>query len=192
MGLWCYLERGGRRAIEIAHRRWGKDEICLHWAAVSAMQRPATYWHMLPEAAQARKAIWEAVNPHTGKRRIDEAFPHEIRESTREHEMMIRFINGATWQVVGSDNFNALVGSPPFGVVFSEFALANPAAWAYLRPILLENGGWAAFITTPRGKNHAHKLLQTALKSRTGGARCHRRRHRTCSRPSSWRPSAWR
>lgn len=129
------------------------------------MQRPATYWHMLPEAAQARKAIWEAVNPHTGVRRIDEAFPLEIRANTREQEMMIRFINGATWQVVGSDNFNALVGSPPFGVVFSEFALANPAAWAYLRPILVENGGWAAFITTPRGKNHAHKLLQTALKS---------------------------
>lgn len=129
------------------------------------MQRPATYWHMLPEAAQARKAIWEAINPHTGKRRIDEAFPLAIRANTRENEMMIRFVNGATWQVVGSDNFNALVGSPPFGVVFSEFALANPAAWAYLRPILVENGGWAAFITTPRGKNHAYKLLQTALKS---------------------------
>ena len=28
---------------------------------------------MLPEAAQARKAIWEAVNPHSGRRRIDEA-----------------------------------------------------------------------------------------------------------------------
>lgn len=129
------------------------------------MQRPATYWHMLPEAAQARKAIWDAINPHTGVRRIDEAFPLAIRANTRENEMMIRFVNGATWQVVGSDNFNALVGSPPFGVVFSEFALANPAAWAYLRPILVENGGWAAFITTPRGKNHAYKLLQTARKS---------------------------
>jgi phage terminase large subunit len=162
MRFWSYLEGGGTRAVEIAHRRWGKDEICLHWAAVSAMRKPATYWHMLPEAAQARKAIWEAVNPHTGIRRIDEAFPMSIRANTRENEMLIRFVNGATWQVLGSDNFNSLVGSPPFGVVFSEFALANPAAWAYIRPILLENGGWAAFITTPRGKNHAHKILRTA------------------------------
>lgn len=165
MGFWSYLESGGKRAIEIAHRRWGKDEVCLHWAAVCAVTRPATYWHMLPEASQARKAIWEAVNPHTGKRRIDEAFPLEIRATTREQEMLIRFVNGATWQVVGSDNFNALVGSPPLGVIFSEFALANPAAWAYLRPILLENGGWAAFITTPRGKNHAYKMLQIAQES---------------------------
>src|SRR5262245_1512324 len=89
--LWQYLERGGRRAIEIAHRRWGKDDVALHWAARAAMLRPATYWHMLPEYAQARKAIWNAVNPHSGKRRIDEAFPLELRESTNEQEMFIRF-----------------------------------------------------------------------------------------------------
>ena len=155
---WKYLERGGKRAICIWHRRAGKDDVCLHWAASSAMQRVGNYWHMLPEASQARKAIWEAVNPHTGLRRIDEAFPRELRETTREQEMMIRFVNGSTWQVVGSDNYNSLVGSPPIGIVFSEWALADPASWAYLRPILLENDGWALFITTPRGRNHAARF----------------------------------
>lgn len=160
--LWTYLENGGKRAVEIAHRRWGKDDVCLHWAAVSAFERVGTYWHMLPEASQARKAVWDAINPHTGKRRIDEAFPIALRETTRENEMFIRFVNGSTWQVVGSDNFNSLVGSPPVGVVFSEYALADPGAWAYLRPILRENGGWAVFITTPRGNNHAKLLLDSA------------------------------
>lgn len=163
LDLWTYLERGGKRALEVAHRRWGKDDVALHWAAVSAVERVGSYWHMLPEAAQARKAIWEAVNPHTGKRRIDEAFPKELREATRENEMFIRFVNGSTWQVVGSDNYNSLVGSSPLGVVFSEYALADPAAWAYLRPILLENGGWALFITTARGNNHAKALLDATL-----------------------------
>jgi hypothetical protein len=163
MPLWKYLWQGGRRAISIWHRRSGKDDVCLHWAAVSAIRKKATYWHMLPEAAQARKAIWEAINPHSGKRRIDEAFPKGIRASTREQEMFIRFESGSTWQVVGSDNFNSLVGSPPFGVVFSEWALADPDAWAYLRPILAENGGWAAFVTTPRGKNHAKTMYDYAL-----------------------------
>lgn len=163
--LWSYLETGGTRAIEIAHRRWGKDDVCLHWACVAAHKRVATYWHMLPQANQARKAIWEAVNPHTGKRRIDEAFPLALRASTREQDMLIKFRVGSTWQVLGSDNFDSLVGSPPAGVVFSEFALANPAAWAYIRPILRENGGWALFITTPRGKNHAHALYDMALQS---------------------------
>lgn len=120
-------------------------------------RRVGNYWHMLPEAEQARKAIWAAVNPHTGMRRIDEAFPQAIRRRTREQEMSIEFANGSTWQVVGSDNFNSLVGATPVGIVFSEWSLANPAAWAFMRPILMENGGWAGFIYTPRGKNHAHK-----------------------------------
>ena len=119
---------------------------------------------MLPEAAQAKKAIWNAVDPHRGKRRIDLAFPPAIRAKTRENDMFIEFKNGSTWQVVGSDNYDSLVGSPPIGLVFSEFALANPYAWSYLRPILLENGGWAVFISTPRGRNHLHKLYQLALK----------------------------
>jgi phage terminase large subunit len=157
---WAYLENGGTHAELIWHRRSGKDDICLNWAGVAAFQRVATYWHMLPEAAQARKAIWEAINPHTGIRRIDEAFPKELRATTREQEMMIKFINGSTWQVVGSDNYNSLVGSPPAGVVYSEWALAKPSARAYLRPILAENGGWQVFITTPRGKNHAFKTYE--------------------------------
>lgn len=157
--LWSYLENGGKRADVAAHRRWGKDDVALNWTACAAMQRPGVYWHLLPEAAQARKAIWEAVNPHTGKKRIDEAFPLAIRESTRNTDMVIHLKGGSVWQVLGSDNYDSLVGSPPVGVVLSEWALAKPEAWTYLRPILAENGGWALFIWTPRGRNHATRAF---------------------------------
>jgi hypothetical protein len=163
MAAWNYFENGGKHAELIWHRRSGKDEIALHRTACAAFERKATYWHMLPEASQARKAIWEAINPHSGKRRIDEAFPHELRLNTKDNEMMIRFVNGSTWQVLGSDNYNSLVGSPPAGVVFSEWALANPSARAYLRPIFAENNGWQMYITTPRGKNHAYKTYNAGL-----------------------------
>jgi phage terminase large subunit len=129
---------------------------------VAAFERVATYWTALPEYAQARKALWAAVNPHTGKRRVDEAFPHEIRETTNEQEMFIRFKNGSTWQLIGSDRYNSLVGAGVAGVTFSEFALANPSAWGYIRPMLEENDGWAAFITTPRGRNHAKAMFDMA------------------------------
>lgn len=137
----------------------------MHHSAVSAFKRIGNYWDMLPQANQARKALWNAVNPHTGKRRIDEAFPHEIRKRTRDDEMLIEFVNGSTWQVVGSDNFNSLVGSPPIGLVFSEWPLCDPASWAYLMPILEENGGWAIFNGTPRGKNHAFRSFKAASKA---------------------------
>ena len=86
MNVWRYLERGGKRAICVWHRRAGKDDVCLHRAAASMIDKPATYWHMLPAFSQGRKAIWTAINPHTGKRRIDEAFPHELRVNTNESD----------------------------------------------------------------------------------------------------------
>lgn len=160
--LWSYLQSGGQRAIEVAHRRWGKDDVALHNTAIAAHERVASYWHCLPEYAQARKAIWTAVNPHTGKRRIDEAFPIGLRDSTNEQEMFIRFKNGSTWQVIGSDRYDGLVGAGVAGVVFSEWALANPSSWGYIRPMVEENGGWALFITTPRGRNHAKAMYDMA------------------------------
>jgi hypothetical protein len=161
MALWRYLQEGGLRADVAAHRRWGKDEVALHWTATQAVARPGIYWHLLPEASQGRKAIWDAVNPHTGRRRIDEAFPPEMRARTLAGEMQIELVNGSRWQVLGSDNYDSLMGSPPLGVVFSEWALAKPDSWTYIRPILAENGGWALFLWTPRGRNHATRSFDS-------------------------------
>lgn len=156
---WAYLRDGGTRAVLNWHRRSGKDEVCLHHVACAAFEKPGNYWYMLPEYAQARKAMWDAVNPHTGKRRIDEAFPEAIRDRTLDQTMTIHFKAhpgqaGSTFQLVGADNFKALVGSPPVGLIFSEMAKTNPSAWAYLMPILEENGGWVVFNSTPEGDNH--------------------------------------
>lgn len=161
--LWKYLIEGGKRAMAIWHRRAGKDEIALHFTACAMARRSGNYWHCLPEYAQARKAIWTAVNPHTGLRRIDEAFPKEWRAQTSDSEMFIRAVNGSTWQLIGSDQYDRTVGASPAGIVYSEWALANPSAWAYHRPMLEENDGWALFITTPRGHNHAKAMYDYAL-----------------------------
>jgi len=153
-----------KHAELIWHRRTGKDDVCLQFTnlAIHLAAKAAPYWHMLPEATQARKAIWDAVDPHTGVRRIDWAFPRELRATTRDKEMMIIFKTGATWQVVGSDNYNSLVGSTLGGVVFSEWPIANPAARGFIRPILRETGGFQLYVGTPRGRNHAHTSFEAA------------------------------
>jgi len=165
MKLWRYLHEGGTRALAIWHRRAGKDEVALHHAAVCAVRRVGNYWHCLPEFEQARRSIWTAVNPHTGRRRIDEAFPHEFRDNTNDSTMFIRFRNGSTWACIGSDRYDATMGASPAGIVYSEWALSNPSAWAYHRPMLQENGGWACFISTPRGRNHAFDMFKHAQRS---------------------------
>ncbi len=74
--------------------------------------------------------------------------------------MTIEFKTGSVWRVVGLDNPDSLVGAPPAGIVLSEFALSNPSPYAYLSPIINENGGWMDIITTPRGNNHVAKLFE--------------------------------
>jgi phage terminase large subunit len=150
---------GIRDQFHVWHRRAGKDLLSMNHAAVQSQLEVGAYWHVLPYLVQARKALWHGIGKD-GVRFIDQAFPPEIRKSTRDHEMMIEFINGSTWQLVGADNYNALVGSNPRGCVFSEWALCDPAAWDYVRPILLENKGWVWFITTYRGKNHAYTMFE--------------------------------
>lgn len=157
-----YFDSGGTRAATIWHRRAGKDSCAINQTAKMAFQRVAVYWHLMPTQRQARKAIWNGVNPGTGQKFIDQAFPKEVRKRTRDDEMMIELINGSVWQLAGSDNYDGLVGSNVAGVVFSEWSLTNPRSWDYVRPILAENGGWAWFIYTPRGKNHGYDLYQMA------------------------------
>jgi len=60
---------------------------------------------------------------------------------------------------------NSLVGTNPQGCIFSEYAIQDPRAYQFIRPILTANDGWAIFITTPRGKNHAYELFQIASES---------------------------
>ena len=161
---WNYLQLGGKHAELIWHRRWGKDEIAMQHAAISMCERPGTYWHMLPMANQVKKAIWKAVNPRTGRRRIDDVFPDELFNKNDTDMMVTAKFNASTWQCLGSDNFQGAIGSPPVGIVYSEWSQANPSARGYLRPIITENNGWQIFITTPRGKNHAYRTFNAAKK----------------------------
>jgi len=146
------------------HRRAGKDVFGLDFGRERAQERIGSYWHLFPFHVQARRAIWKGIDARTGERFIDRAFPESIREHTNDTEMSITFKCGSTWQMLGSDNYDRLVGANPAGVIFSEYALCDPAAWDYIRPILVENKGWAMFITTFRARNHAFRMYE-ALKN---------------------------
>lgn len=162
--LWNYLDGGGKRAVVVWHRRCGKDSTSLNYTAAEAIERKAVYYHMLPTQKQARKVVWDGID-RNGRRMIDQVFPKEIVKAKRSQDMQIELHNGSIWQLCGSDNYNSLVGANPFGVVFSEWSLCNPSAWDYIRPILAENGGWAIFIYTPRGKNHGYTMAEMARKN---------------------------
>lgn len=159
--LFRFFKSGGKRGVAVWHRRAGKDTTALYLTRELALQRVGTYFHMLPTLRQGRMVIWDGINK-AGQRMIDEAFPRALRTHTRNDEMSIDLVNGSRFQVVGSDNFNNLVGTNPVGVVMSEYSIADPSAWDFFRPILAENGGFFLAIYTPRGRNHGYELYQMA------------------------------
>lgn len=151
---------GKRRQVLIWHRRAGKDNYALNLAAGEMENNVGTYWHLYPTHVQAKRAIFNGIDK-TGVRFIDQAFPPDNRVAVRKADMQIEMANGSMWQLCGSDRYNSLVGSNPRGVVFSEWALCDPTAWDYVRPIIRENDGWVVFITTYRGKNHAYRMAKS-------------------------------
>ena len=169
--LWNYFDEGGKRGVCVWHRRAGKDSTALNYTATEAIDNVGVYWHMLPTQKQARKVVWDGID-RQGRRMIDQVFPPAIRKAKREQEMQIELKSGSIWQLCGSDNYDALVGANPKGVIFSEWSLCNPKAWDFIRPILAENGGWALFIYTSRGKNHGYSMAQMAKKNPTWHYSC--------------------
>ena len=148
------------RACWVVHRRGGKDLTLLHQTIKMSMRRVGQYWHVYPMYAQARKAIWNGFRSDSV--RFMDAFPRQLVASLNKQTMTVELKNGSIWTLVGSDNVDSVVGSGPCGIVFSEFAICNPSSWDFLAPILVENKGWAAFISTPRGKNHFYELFHEA------------------------------
>jgi hypothetical protein len=161
-----YFDKGGRRASLVWHRRSGKDRTMLNVAVRMAHRRVGTYWHCLPTHKQARKVVWDNITKD-GKKLMDVTIPQAMRARTNETEMKVELANGSMIQLVGADTFDSNIGANPVGITFSEFAVTHPHAWDLMRPILAENDGWAAFITTPRGYNHAYKLHE-AMKQAEG------------------------
>jgi hypothetical protein len=158
--LFQAMESGVKRAACIWHRRAGKDLAALAYTTVAAMERVGIYWHLLPTLAQGRKVIWQGQT-NDGRKFLD-LWPKGLVTKVRNDEMRLELANGSSWQVVGSDNYDSLVGSNPIGVVMSEYSIALPAAWDFISPILAANGGWAMFLYTPRGRNHAWDLYDMA------------------------------
>lgn len=153
--------RGYRRVLAILPRRAGKDITAFNLCIRECIRKPCVIYYIFPTYSQAKKVIWDSIT-NTGERILNYV-PDALVDSMNSQEMKIRFKNGSLLQLVGSDNYDSLMGTNPQGVVFSEYALQDPRAYQYIRPILTANFGWAVFISTPRGKNHLWELYQIAI-----------------------------
>lgn len=152
--------KGYKRVLAILPRRAGKDYVALWVMTRAALRRIGVYFYVFPQYSQARKALWTSVTSD-GRQFLD-IIPKALVEKMNQQEMRITLINGSTIQFLGSDNYDSLRGTNPSAIVYSEYAYQDPRAHQALSPALKYNDAWALFITTVRGKNHAHQMYQIA------------------------------
>lgn len=180
--FWSAMSAGCKRAALVWHRRAGKDKTAINWMIWSMLKRPGLYNYFFPTYKLGKRAIWDAIG--ADGRPFLSHFPTNLIVGKNETEMKITLaVPGTThtkgcpdptrctgahsiFQIIGADECDQTVpGTNPVGCVFSEYSLMDPKAWDYTRPILRENGGWAVFVYTPRGKNHGFKLWRNARKA---------------------------
>lgn len=158
------FDNGFSRIIQMWHRRAGKDKLDINVVAREMQEVVGTYYYFFPTYSQGKKVLWEGRGKD-GVKYLDH-FPKQLIDGKpNDTEMKIKYKNGSLFQVIGTDNIDSVVGTNPRGCIFSEYSLQSPKAWEFIRPILRENGGWAIFNFTPRGKNHAYELYNIALEN---------------------------
>lgn len=156
------MNNGCKRAVLVWNRRAGKDTSSWNFLIYTAWERRGIYYYIFPTAIQGRKVLWDGMT--NGGYKFLDFIPKILIKSINNQEMKITLRNGSLIQVLGSDNYNSIMGTNPTGCIFSEYSLQNPNAWNYIRPILDANRGWAIFVFTPRGSNHAKDLFDMANK----------------------------
>lgn len=117
--------------------------------------KPGVYYYALPTYKQAKQVIWdELINKHA---------PKELISKKNDSELAIYWKNGSIQRFIGCEDIDKHRGSNPIDVVLDEYSEMKEEIWtAIFQPVLRENKGTATFIFTPKGQNHAWRLLQYA------------------------------
>lgn len=152
-----YLGSKKRFSVLVWHRRAKKSRSMLNKQIMRIMARkePGVCYYVLPTYRQAKQVVWDSL--------INDHVPPEIIEKKNDSELAIYYKNGVIQRFIGSEDYDKHRGTNPFDVVFDEYAEQSEQIWiAIFQPVLAENGGTATFGFTPKGKNHAWKLVQMA------------------------------
>jgi hypothetical protein len=117
--------------------------------ALYTQKTQARYAYLAPFYRQAKDVAWNYLK----------FFLKPVIKKIRESELRVELINDAWITLYGADNPDSLRGIYLDGVILDEFGDSRPSLWGQvILPTLVDRGGWAVFIGTPKGKNHFWKI----------------------------------
>jgi phage terminase large subunit len=160
------LDNGIKKNIWCLHRGAGKDLLALNYLIGCALKKRGVYLHCFPNYSQGKKAIWKS-NHSTDDGDVVaylEHIPEQLIKSKNSSEMVIEFVNGSIYCVMGLDgkNANRARGMNPNFVILSEYAFMDPESWYTVEPRVTQNNGTVIFASTPNGQNHFYHLYNHA------------------------------
>lgn len=150
-----------RHLYWIIHRRAGKTRTAINILCAKACEKPGLYLLIMPQTNQCRRVVWDGRGSDGVQFRAQ--IPGELIAKVNNSTMAITLHNGSIIQLVGSNNFDALMGINTSFIIYDEYTLQNPLAREYLSPILLESGGTELLLGTPRGHNHGWETYEMAI-----------------------------
>lgn len=152
-----------RYRVVVAGRRFGKSVFSRWELIMKALQyKPDAkkeesgiyvaprFWIVSPTYRQSKEIHWTEL-----KKEI----PPSLVKRKNEVDLEIELHNGAIIELKGAENEDSLRGAGLQGVVMDEAAFQKSNIWdEIVQPMLLETGGWALFIGTPKGYNWFYDL----------------------------------
>lgn len=144
-----------RFKVVCAGRRWGKSTLALvSTLSVLGEKKEAIVAIVAPTYQQAKDIYWR------DPQKIPSFIPPEIIEKKNDSELFIQI--GPTKSFLylrGSDRVDTLRGLRYDFVVLDEYASMKENVWEQIiQPTLLDSGGKALFISTPRGYDKFYEL----------------------------------
>jgi hypothetical protein len=151
---WTVFGCDQRFRVLVAGRRFGKTYLALVELIQAAWGPGRLAWYVAPTYKQAKRIAWKPLKEMT--RPYWSARPNET-------DLRIELTWGGTICLRGADNYDSLRGDGLDFVVLDEYASMAREAWTeVLRPALADRNGKALFISTPKGFNHLHELVEGA------------------------------
>ncbi len=144
-------------------RQAGKSTACLNELLHRGwIKQKQNIWFVSPTYEQARVQF----------RRALAMFPESsgiYRQEPSKGELWLPLITGSDIKFKTGWNFDGLRGDTIHGVVIDEVRDQHPDLWRLgIRPMLGTTGGWASFVSTPRGFDQFHELALQAQSNSDG------------------------
>lgn len=153
-----------RFQILTAGRRWGKTKLAARRIIRRALAEPDQLcWWVANYYNNTRRGYAEVV------RQIPPELLAKPAPRSTSNTLRLEFKNGSVMEFYSGGSPDSLVGAGVDYMVIDEAALIAEEVWfQHLRPTLMDTGGGALIISTPRGRNWFWKLWTMGQRGKTG------------------------